>query len=196
MGYLVCKKCDGYYKLREEESPKDFVQCQCGGELRYIENINDSKNLLNGFKLSSKNMIRIVGVLYGASIMLIPYYLYSPAPSSALFVLNSANSFILWGVGGLAAAFIAGGRIINGVSNGLYSAITSGLLVIIIFYLLLANNFNNPDLTDNIAFFAALTIIYVLIPGVFSVIGGLIGLLTRVSLNKLINTHNRNSGKN
>ena len=98
-------------------------------------------------KLSSKNIIRISGILFGSSIMLIPYYLYSPStPTSTSFVLINIDSFILWGVGGLTAAFIASGKIINGASNGLYSAIISGLMVIIIFYLLLANNFNNYPL--------------------------------------------------
>ena len=38
-GYLVCEKCGGYYKLQEGESPDDFENCQCGGRLRYYENI-------------------------------------------------------------------------------------------------------------------------------------------------------------
>jgi hypothetical protein len=181
MAYLVCKKCAGYYELREGESPKDFDKCQCGGSLRYVETINVKK-----FGLSSKNMIRISGVLFGASIILIPYYLFSPIPSSASFVLNHIDSFILWSTGGFAAALIAGGKIINGASNGLYSAIISGLIVIIIFYLLLVNSFNNPSFTDNIAFFAALSVIYILIPAIFSIIGGLIGISIRKGLNKLI----------
>lgn len=47
--YLICKNCNGYYKLQEEESPEDsqnllfwdsvkevyysFDICQCGGDL-------------------------------------------------------------------------------------------------------------------------------------------------------------------
>lgn len=34
-GYLVCKKCDGYYQLEPGESPENFDKCQCGGELEY-----------------------------------------------------------------------------------------------------------------------------------------------------------------
>lgn len=38
MGYLICEKCKGYYKLRPDESPKDFSDtCECGGKLIYYE---------------------------------------------------------------------------------------------------------------------------------------------------------------
>lgn len=41
MGYLVCEKCKSYYKLQEGESPTDFLdKCNCGGKLRYAENID------------------------------------------------------------------------------------------------------------------------------------------------------------
>jgi hypothetical protein len=33
--YLVCDKCGGYYELQPNESPEDFEECQCGGELEY-----------------------------------------------------------------------------------------------------------------------------------------------------------------
>jgi hypothetical protein len=36
MGYLVCKKCGGYYKLQDGESPDNFDSCQCGGTLKYV----------------------------------------------------------------------------------------------------------------------------------------------------------------
>lgn len=40
-GYLVCEKCNSYYKLQPGESPDDFELCQCGGELKYYDDIND-----------------------------------------------------------------------------------------------------------------------------------------------------------
>lgn len=58
MGYLICKKCGGYYELQQGESPDDpqnlrfwdqenkvfysFDECECGGELEYVENLNDA----------------------------------------------------------------------------------------------------------------------------------------------------------
>ncbi|HMK53346.1 MAG TPA: hypothetical protein VK444_01045 [Methanobacteriaceae archaeon] len=41
MGHLVCEKCKSYYELKEGESPDDFIdECNCGGKLRYAENID------------------------------------------------------------------------------------------------------------------------------------------------------------
>lgn len=37
MGYLICKKCGGYYQLEDYESPDDFDRCRCGGRLFYSE---------------------------------------------------------------------------------------------------------------------------------------------------------------
>lgn len=40
-GYLVCQKCNSYYKLQPGESPEDFVyECECGGALKYYDDIN------------------------------------------------------------------------------------------------------------------------------------------------------------
>jgi hypothetical protein len=39
-GYLVCNKCNGYYQLQPGESPEDFEECQCGGKLKYYEDID------------------------------------------------------------------------------------------------------------------------------------------------------------
>jgi Rad3-related DNA helicase len=41
MGFLVCEKCGGYYKLQSGESPDDFEECQCGGRLKYYKYISD-----------------------------------------------------------------------------------------------------------------------------------------------------------
>ena len=39
-GYLVCDKCGGYYELQPGEKPEDFnLNCDCGGHLKYIENL-------------------------------------------------------------------------------------------------------------------------------------------------------------
>ncbi|WP_424356231.1 DUF5518 domain-containing protein [Methanobacterium sp. MBAC-LM] len=40
MSYLICKKCGGYYKLKEGEKPEEFEACDCGGSLRYVQNFN------------------------------------------------------------------------------------------------------------------------------------------------------------
>jgi hypothetical protein len=42
-GYLICESCMGYYKLRKDESLEDFDRCQCGGQLKYIDNLKSSQ---------------------------------------------------------------------------------------------------------------------------------------------------------
>jgi len=44
-GYLVCHKCYGYYPLKENEFPDDFVECECGNDLEFYENIDDLTKL-------------------------------------------------------------------------------------------------------------------------------------------------------
>lgn len=42
MGYIVCDKCGGYYKLQEGESPHDFeLICNFGGDLFYTDFVDD-----------------------------------------------------------------------------------------------------------------------------------------------------------
>jgi hypothetical protein len=41
VGYLICGKCKSYYILESGESAKDFTdKCECGGKLRYVENLD------------------------------------------------------------------------------------------------------------------------------------------------------------
>ena len=40
-GYLICPKCYGYYPLKENELPEDFLECECGNNLEFYENIDD-----------------------------------------------------------------------------------------------------------------------------------------------------------
>ena len=44
MPYLICESCGGYYELMEEESPEDFDNCQCGGDLRLVDSINETED--------------------------------------------------------------------------------------------------------------------------------------------------------
>ncbi len=47
MGYLVCEKCGGYYKLKPGESPSQFSEnCECGGKFKYVEDLKtNGKNM-------------------------------------------------------------------------------------------------------------------------------------------------------
>jgi hypothetical protein len=62
MGYLICQRCGGYYKLREGESADDFVSCECYGPLKYVENLEDyseSRKKLASGSFSSDDSIDV-----------------------------------------------------------------------------------------------------------------------------------------
>ncbi len=63
MGYLICSKCKSYYKLQPGESAKNFVdKCDCGGEFRYIENLDivdpNWKQVSIGKKITRREVLR------------------------------------------------------------------------------------------------------------------------------------------
>ena len=41
MSYLICENCGGFYSLKDGESPQDFLACECGGNLNFIESEDD-----------------------------------------------------------------------------------------------------------------------------------------------------------
>lgn len=60
MPYIVCTKCNGYYKLQEWESLEDFEECECGGSLIQVDSLNIPyntervKTIVETFKNSDK----------------------------------------------------------------------------------------------------------------------------------------------
>lgn len=58
MGYLICEKCKGYYKLKPGENQEDFTDtCACGGKLRYAVDIDvvDEKKQHSNFESGTSN---------------------------------------------------------------------------------------------------------------------------------------------
>ena len=41
MPYMICKKCDVYYELADENARKDLKTCRCGVEMDYYEKLDD-----------------------------------------------------------------------------------------------------------------------------------------------------------
>lgn len=39
-GYLFCNHCGGYYELKKNETPRDFLKCECGNALEYCSDSN------------------------------------------------------------------------------------------------------------------------------------------------------------
>jgi superfamily II DNA helicase RecQ len=44
MPYMICKKCDIYYELADENAEKDLKICQCGSRMKYYEKLEDYLN--------------------------------------------------------------------------------------------------------------------------------------------------------
>ena len=54
-GYLICHKCYGYYPLKENESPDDFLECECGNDLEFYENIDEFIKIKDSKDLTGDN---------------------------------------------------------------------------------------------------------------------------------------------
>ncbi len=37
--YLICNTCSGYYRLKDNEYPDDFIECECGGSLSFYNDV-------------------------------------------------------------------------------------------------------------------------------------------------------------
>jgi hypothetical protein len=44
MHYMICKKCDVYYEIADENSEKDLKTCKCGSKMKYYEKLEDYLN--------------------------------------------------------------------------------------------------------------------------------------------------------
>ncbi len=84
MGYLVCENCEGYYELQEGESLENFEECECGGNLKYVENLNSNPQPENTTKEGEKKK---KGIIKHKTTSIILYI----AISSVLLILLLAN---------------------------------------------------------------------------------------------------------
>jgi len=44
MPYMICKKCDVYYEIADENAGKDLKTCKCGFNMKYYEKLEDYLN--------------------------------------------------------------------------------------------------------------------------------------------------------
>lgn len=177
MGFLICDKCEGYYELKNGERPEDFDRCECGGKLEYTEGVEKKTGTrrLTGAKYARK----LGGVLIGAAVIAVSFYISSPDPNHSNFAYYNTISPYLWGAGGLVAALLAGGNIRSAVASGFCAALISGLMVLIFYYYTSLSTYLGPSTPDNMALLGALGVIFILIPGVLAVAGGLTGGIAR-----------------
>jgi predicted nucleic acid-binding Zn ribbon protein len=201
---MVCEKCGGYYKLKEGESPEDFKSCQCGGNLKYVQNFNshideemDPLNEINicpscgteapssekyckscntikskeeNLKESNtqKDIIRILAVITGILIVLIP-----------LFLIDQNYALVLLVIGGLVASLVASNdeeRVLNGIIVGVIAG-----LILLIFR-------SNITFSSEISYFNVFVFEMIgplIILALFGLLGGLINILIRYLFSKI-----------
>lgn len=94
MSYLVCKKCNRYYELQKGESIEDFEHCQCGGELKYMETLDELNNFnLSKGKVSKKPFgIRLIGAMMIC--LIIAGLIYSLSPNSVNSIVSSNSNYL------------------------------------------------------------------------------------------------------
>lgn len=171
-----CEKCGKEYRLESNENPSDF-QCECGGELTSNEitsetvktkNANKTpKDIREDWDKQSKNTpntyyLQILGILIGVIIIFMVV---------VGFQKDMYTRFLLGLVGGFIASLIAGGKIKNGAINGTITGILGGVLSAIY----IGNFGAATDITGISAWIIGFTLAIL----IFSLIGGVIGVLCR-----------------
>ncbi len=187
MGYLVCENCEGYYELQENESLQDFVSCECGGNLKYVENLSDyfyipekpttkrERSFLGLFKikalfLGAVTWIILDSLLYEVQIYnLSDYYL----GNIALFALLASQI-----ISSVITGYISGKKFKPGLLNGAML----GIIFSIALFFLKSNT----------------EIISLIILGILTflgVIGGALGVLIKKVVSGLVSKIRRKSEK-
>jgi superfamily II DNA helicase RecQ len=69
MPYMICKKCDVYYEIADEDAEKDLKTCQCGFKMKYYEKLEDYLNSRDsGAKVNSLPVIDRLVIDYESAI--------------------------------------------------------------------------------------------------------------------------------
>ncbi len=89
---LVCRRCNGYYPLEDDESPDDFLVCECGGDLILVDDIEWYYESGRNKTSKSKTLILVLSSLIIAFILLVNIF-YPPISLSN--TLDISNKFIL-----------------------------------------------------------------------------------------------------
>jgi len=191
MSYLVCEKCSGRYKLKKNETIDDFEGCECGGKLKYVQNPNtdpdEELDSINKVKVdniknnetnsntgedktlkeskNSNELIRAIAIIIGILIVLIPAFLF----------VNQDYSLLLLIIGGFVTSFIAGGKNEDGAINGAIIGLTAGFILLVF----KGNFVFSNDIAGDIGVIIYEMLGVLLLLVLFSLVGGIIGTLTR-----------------
>lgn len=160
-GYLLCTKCGEHYELKDDETPKEYAKCECGGKFEYkkpVKSDKKSEDLDN-----SSIRIRIIAILSGTIIL----FLFS------LFFNGEVHFSII--LAGFITSFIAGGRYKDGIFNCAVASLIGGILILISSsYLGYSVGYFGYSI-DNMTNMAAYAYGFIQ-DGIACVIGGIIGI--------------------
>jgi len=178
MGYLVCEKCEGYYELQENESPQEFVSCECGGNLKYAENLSDyfyipekpttkrERSFLGLFKFKALFLGAVAWLIIDSQLYGVPYYNLNDYYLGNIALFSLVASQIISSV---ITGYLSGKQFKSGIFNGVILGI---LFSIALFFLK-----SNPEMTS-------LMILGLLI--LLGCIGGAIGVFIKKGVSGLI----------
>ncbi len=96
MGYLICNQCEASYELEKGESADDFdLTCECGGQFKYVESLNDQKSnsKFSFMEMKTRNKLilsaAIITIIIFSSIMAInSYFPNTETPNGYLNYFN------------------------------------------------------------------------------------------------------------
>lgn len=199
MNYLICAKCGKHYPLNEGKSSFNFEKCECGGKLKYSPSPNDkfvfeqnkeenqsmgsfkNSSIVNLQNLKTRNQMGKLnwkGILAGLLFFFISLIIAILAifgtklPDNPLNISSQILTFFsilmifLIFISGFISAYISGSRrYIIGALNGGLIGIILGVIV---------------GMAGGIVAFIAGVLIF----GLFSMIGGIIGIIPRKYINK------------
>lgn len=164
----ICSECG-------TENITDTKHClSCGKSLNDIKNyetISDTseEETLKESK-NSNNLLRVIGIITGILIVLIPAFLF----------VNHDYSLLLLVISGFVISFIARGKNEDGALNGAFVGLIAGFLLLIF----KGNLGFSYDIAFDIEIIIDEMIGILLLFVIFSFIGGIIGILTRNYLSK------------
>jgi H+/Cl- antiporter ClcA len=196
MGYLICDKCGGHYELKSGESPEDFVKCECGGALEYVENLDNvvpSESL--GEKASIfpdlKDILSLRAIFIGSIVVLILAIIITEILSKDVNQFASWNDGFLINnfmhsdpqdslyipfafIGALVTGYFAGRNPIKGIFNGVIAGLIATIIAYIVYKLIY------PDYTGG-ALINNLDIYVILISMFIGAISGFLGIFFKAN---------------
>lgn len=167
MTCLICKNCNGFYKLKEGESVYDFLTCECGGELEY------KPQLISRYK-TKISLWRAIGI--GLFITLLSGFVFFLLGK---YVLNSLFLMVIPVlIGGFCTSYMYKTSYKWGGLSALIMGFFAGIVLFIVGFVLNFNQFLglgfNNDFFIDLILLSAILGPFTFIPMGFGLIGGII----------------------